>query len=155
MIYKNKGLDGAAGCALGGLLGPIGIVIALVAKPNNDALEKQALQSGEMRKCPSCAELIRAEAAKCRYCGTELPASSALASVESNLAAAVEQAVRKHVARTGDPVFTAEALGRAELNGSDGAPVVDLVTLGFELGELRRRGVLELLNERGTYRLVG
>jgi hypothetical protein len=74
IIYSNKGHEGCAGFALGFLLGPIGVVIALVVKPNDQALENRALSSGEMRKCPSCAELIRTEARKCRFCGSELPA---------------------------------------------------------------------------------
>ena len=73
MILSNKGRSGCGGFALGFLLGPIGLVIALVMQTDHKELEHRSLQGGEMRKCPSCAELIRLEAKKCRFCGSDVP----------------------------------------------------------------------------------
>jgi hypothetical protein len=73
MILSNKGRSGCGGFALGFLLGPIGLVIALVMQTDHKELESRTLSTGDMRKCPSCAELVRAEAQKCRFCGSDLP----------------------------------------------------------------------------------
>ena len=73
MILSNKGRSGCGGFALGFLLGPFGIVIALVMGTDHQELENRSLSGGEMRKCSSCAELVRAEATKCRFCGSDLP----------------------------------------------------------------------------------
>lgn len=55
------------------LLSPlVGAIVVAIAGQNKPALESAAVQSGEMRKCPACAELIRSEARKCRHCGTEV-----------------------------------------------------------------------------------
>ena len=74
MILSNKGRSGCGGFALGFLLGPIGLVIALVMQADHKELEHRSLHGGDMRKCPSCAEVIRVEAKKCRFCGSDLPA---------------------------------------------------------------------------------
>lgn len=70
----------------------------------------------------------------------------------------VEEAVRRHVGRTGDPVFTRRELFDAELGtiiaqtGSEGA--TPHKTLDRELQQLRDAGVLEFVDDRGTYRLL-
>ena len=70
----------------------------------------------------------------------------------------VEEAVRRHVDSTGDPVFTRQDLMDAELNrivsetGSEGETPHQ--TLSRELQQLRAAGVLEFVDERGTYRLI-
>jgi putative restriction endonuclease len=71
----------------------------------------------------------------------------------------VEEAVRRHVASSGDPVFTRQELIDAELDrivsetGSQGA--TPDYTLSKELQELRKSGVVEFVDHRGTYRLIG
>jgi hypothetical protein len=60
-----------------GLLSPlIGFVIALVISPISSKVEQNALDVGDMKKCPSCAELVKTEATLCKHCRTELACSN-------------------------------------------------------------------------------
>jgi putative restriction endonuclease len=71
----------------------------------------------------------------------------------------VEEAVRRYVDSTGDPLFTRQDLIGAELDrivsetGSEGA--TPNMTLSRELQQLRDSGVLEFVDDRGSYRLIG
>jgi hypothetical protein len=77
-ICEGKGLSAAAGFFLGLLLGPIGVIIAALLSGDETVLEQRALNSGQMRKCPHCAELVKWDAKVCRYCGRELTAPALL-----------------------------------------------------------------------------
>ena len=44
-------------------------VVTAPTTPNRAEDERLMLGSGEYRKCPECAEIIRSEAKKCRFCG--------------------------------------------------------------------------------------
>jgi len=59
VVASNKGRSGCGWFALGVILGPFGFILALVVPKNQEVVEKEAIQSGSMKKCPYCAELIK------------------------------------------------------------------------------------------------
>lgn len=72
VIAGAKGRSAGAFFFMGLLLGPLGIILALVTAKNERQIEKEWVESGEMRKCPFCAELVKAEAIKCKHCQSDL-----------------------------------------------------------------------------------
>lgn len=67
-IASNKGRSGCGWFALGLLFGPFALLFAAVAGRDEASLAARDLDSGAARKCPFCAEPVRAEAVLCKHC---------------------------------------------------------------------------------------
>lgn len=74
-IYANaKGRSAVGFFFLSMLTSPIvGIIVAMIVRPTQKVKESWAIESGENRKCPFCAELVKSEAIVCKHCGRDLP----------------------------------------------------------------------------------
>jgi len=73
VIASNKGRSSVGFFFLALVLSPVlGIISALIAKPDQKKIDKSIIATGDSKKCPFCAEVIKAEAMVCRYCGREL-----------------------------------------------------------------------------------
>ncbi|GAD89166.1 hypothetical protein VHA01S_016_00230 [Vibrio halioticoli NBRC 102217] len=73
-IYASrKGRSGLGFFLIALLFSPIiSFILALIFSPTQSKVEEQAMSSGELRKCPMCAESIKSEAIICKHCGSKI-----------------------------------------------------------------------------------
>lgn len=67
-IAREKGYSFLTWWAYGALLFIVALPHAIIMKPNPAGVDARNAEIG-MKKCPECAESVRAEANKCRFCG--------------------------------------------------------------------------------------
>ncbi len=72
-IAQSKGRSFVAWWLYGAALFIVALPHSLLLKQDVKWMEREQLQSGTSRKCPFCAEIIKAEAIVCRFCGRDLP----------------------------------------------------------------------------------
>jgi len=74
-VASSKARSWLIWSVLGFFLAPLGLIIVALL-PAASQVDMKAAQkygvSGDYRKCPFCAEPIRKEANKCRFCGSEV-----------------------------------------------------------------------------------
>lgn len=71
-IASKKGRDFYAWWAYGMLLWIIALIHSVLLKEDLKKVDEKALSSGDLRRCPFCAEIIRREALKCKHCGSDV-----------------------------------------------------------------------------------
>lgn len=76
--WKNRGRSCAGGFFCSLFFTPvIGLIVGAIISPSVQKVElvqqNREPQTADTKKCPSCAEMVKAEAKVCRYCGREIP----------------------------------------------------------------------------------
>ncbi len=71
-VSWSRGQSALVGGVIGLFLGPIGVTICYLMSTDHEELDRRRLISRFFKRCPRCAEVVRAQALKCPHCLTEL-----------------------------------------------------------------------------------
>lgn len=72
IVGVGKGRNGFLWFIIGFVLGPIGLIWALLMPKAEGLLEEQALRAGTKKQCPFCAGAIKVAAIHCRFFSSDL-----------------------------------------------------------------------------------
>ncbi len=82
-IARNKGHNFYGWWLFGAALFIIALPAALLLPRNEEEIERRNLKTGNHKKCPYCAEIVRAEAVVCKHCGREFAMMPSLHTVNA------------------------------------------------------------------------
>jgi hypothetical protein len=75
-IANAKGRSGCGWLILSAIFGPLALLFIATASSDPKTMERKearaGLQTGKMRKCPACAEVIMSAATRCKHCGADV-----------------------------------------------------------------------------------
>lgn len=151
-IASSKGHSFLAFWVYGTLMFIVALPHAIIMKPNSAMIEALQLRDGAHRRCPFCAEIVKARAVVCRFCGREIPIGKDVDAQELERARIAQEktaldAAFLQAAESGDTDLVESCLDKgANINIRDDSGA----TAFFIAAAHNRVDVLSLLLERGA-----